>query len=196
MELDIHFKMSKTLIIDCGSTKVEAIEKILLSLNVAYEIQKLNSLNSIDGFSAIIISGAPILLTEVDHVEYLKKAHLIFTDSTKPILGICFGHQLMGIYHKAIVTKCKDSRSWEEINFNQQFDLLPGINENISIFEDHCECITVPEEFLHIASSKTCYNEVMQHKTNVWYGVQFHPEVSGAVGHELIANFIGLAKEK
>jgi GMP synthase (glutamine-hydrolysing) len=186
--------MKKVLIIDCGSSKVPEIEKIISELKINFETQKLPEINSINNFDAIIISGAPILLTQTNHQPYLEKAHLIFSDSTKPILGICFGHQLMGLHFGATVSRCNESRTWEEITFSAPFKLTTA-SKSINYFEDHCECITLPKEFKLIASSKTCTVEAMQHNTNPWFGVQFHPEVSERQGQELIANFIALRSE-
>ncbi len=184
--------MHNILIIDCGSSKVPEIVKIVSGSNLQFKTQKLLELNSINGFSHLIISGAPILLTEVDSSIYLEKAKIIFSNSAIPILGICFGHQLMGLYNQAAIKRCNESREYEEIAFNTKFELLSKVENTQKFMEDHCECIDLPKEFRLIASSKTCENEVMQHKSNPWYGVQFHPESSGQIGKELIINFINL----
>jgi GMP synthase (glutamine-hydrolysing) len=187
--------MQKILIIDCGSTKVPEIEKIISQLKVPFETQKLTEVYSIDDFSGVIISGAPILFTKVQHEPYLEKTKILFSKPELPILGICFGHQLMGIHFGALVSLCNESRTWEEIYFTDRFKLMPSDPKTMRFFEDHCECVTLPDQFKLVASSKTCYVEVMQHNINPWFGVQFHPEVSEAQGQELIANFIALRCE-
>jgi GMP synthase (glutamine-hydrolysing) len=58
--------------------------------------------------------------------------------------------------------------------------------------EDHCESISIPEEFELVANSDECINEVMQHEKKSLYGVQFHPEVSGNHGAIIFENFIQL----
>ena len=75
-------------------------------------------------------------------------------------------------------------------------DLFQDI-ENHSLFqEEHSESITLPEEFLLLAKSKTCDNEVMKHKTKSIYGTQFHPEVSDNNGKILFRNFLKLCSDK
>ncbi len=187
--------MRKILIIDCGSSKVPEIEKLVSHLKTPYETQKLLDIESVDGFSGIIISGAPILLTQKDVGIYLEKAKIVFSNPKLPVLGICFGHQLMGMHHGSSISLCTESRTWEEINFSTPFTLNTSSAATIRFFEDHCECIDLPEQFTLIASSGTCTVETMQHNINPWFGVQFHPEVSGPQGQELIANFIALTPD-
>lgn len=192
MESVIRFNMKKILIIDCGSSKVPEIENFLSVNNFIFSTVKLDQLTTINTFSHIIISGAPILLTKIDQNIYLQKAAIIFSDKKIPVLGICFGHQLMGLFHKAKISMCNESRTWENIQLVTTFDLLPNCQESVLMFEDHCECITLPSGFKLVASSLTCVNEAMKHEVYPWYGVQFHPEVSESQGQELMLNFINL----
>jgi len=181
----------KILVVDCGSKKVPGIEKIAAAVNCAFDTTPLKELTEIgDEYIGVIISGAPILLTEVEHTPYLEKAKLLFSDPLLPVLGICFGHQLMGLYHGAAVSRCREDRDFQEINFVVAHPFVrksPGI---VRFHEDHCECITLPENFMLQASSAICTNEAMEHADHPWFGVQFHPETSGQDGHDFIANFI------
>lgn len=177
------------LIIDCGSSKVPEIEKMVQACNAHFATIRLTDLAAIPLCDGIIISGAPILLTETNHQPYLEKAKIIFENPNLPILGICFGHQLMGLHHKASIERCEPDRNWQSITFHKPFKLIASTGE-YSFMEDHCECITLPEHFQLVASSVTCTNEAMQHHHNSWFGVQFHPEVSGEQGLELFKTFI------
>ncbi|MEY3683114.1 MAG: hypothetical protein RLZZ289_1649, partial [Bacteroidota bacterium] len=88
-------------VIDCGSQKTPAI---------AYQIEEYIDVQIIpfldlkqtdlSPFEGIVISGAPILLTEIDPQPYLDTFRWIL-DENRPILGICFGHQIMGLLHGA-----------------------------------------------------------------------------------------------
>jgi len=88
--------MKRILIIDCGSSKVPQLEEIMYEYS-DYETLPFFDVTEdiIDSFDGIIISGAPILITEEDMEPYLSQASWIKT-TEKPVLGICFGHQLIG----------------------------------------------------------------------------------------------------
>jgi GMP synthase-like glutamine amidotransferase len=62
--------------------------------------------------------------------------------------------------------------------------------------EDHCECISLPENFNLIASSENCEVEMMEHQTKKIIGVQFHPEVSGNNGEWFFDQFLKMCKAK
>jgi GMP synthase (glutamine-hydrolysing) len=187
--------MKPILIIDCGSSKVPAIEKMVTETAASYITIKLNNLNILPDTSGIIISGAPILLTEVDPVPYLQKAKILFANEHLPILGICFGHQLMGILHGSKVCRCNEDRDWQTIFIKEPSHLIPLKFDEEKFMEDHCECIDLPASFNLLGSSGTCENEMMAHRANPWYGVQFHPEVSEKSGYDLIANFIAICRK-
>ena len=141
--------------------------------------------------SGLIFSGAPLLITEmgmekfVNHVAWIKEYE-------KPILGICFGHQLLGLVFGAFGTLMKEDRDWQEIESYIDSPLLAKFPPIFDMMEDHCESISIPQGFDLVASSDACVNEMMQHQTKPFFGVQFHPEVSGNHGSLLIENFIKL----
>ena len=181
---------SSILIIDCGSSKVVDIEKQLDAINITFKTKKWNSLTARESnnFGGIIISGAPILITEINPKPYLKALDFLKTYKN-PVLGICFGHQLLGILHGAKVSLCKEDRNWQEIIIEQSSTLFNYIRKPYRMVEDHTEEVTLPEGFKLLATSKVCKNEAMQHKIKPLFGVQFHPEVSERGGLQLLKNF-------
>lgn len=185
---------TKIALINCGSSKVPLIEQCLTQTKVKFSTISLDLIVEPPPYNGIIISGAPILLTEVDHNYYLQKARNLFSRPI-PILGICFGHQLMGLYHGGKITRCLSDRDWQTIELSRPFTLLPQILNSLSQMEDHCEAISLPTSFTCIGHSNTCAVEIMKHDVNPWYGVQFHPESSGESGWELISNFVKLCQK-
>lgn len=180
-------------IIDCGSTKVPDIVKMVEQNGVKTEIVKLSENKKWNG-NGIIISGAPVLLTETDPKPYLKLSGQI-KHVKVPLLGICFGHQLIGLHFGAEIKKCTADRERQKIHFFRDTRITSGFSEMMEFKEDHCECITLPDNFDLVASSVTCEVEMMKHMEKYIYGVQFHPEVSGDNGMILISKFIQLCKK-
>ena len=178
------------LIINCGSTKTPFIEE-LVDMHIAYTtIGILDILNhDISAYKGIILSGAPLLITEIDMHEYLDSMKYIISYN-KPVFGICFGHQLLGLHFGSVGAKMNPDRDFREIEVYEScplFDRLPNVFE---MQEDHCESISIAPNFVLVASSDTCVNEAMMHVSLPYYGVQFHPEVSGNLGAIIIENFI------
>ena len=183
-------------IIDCGSEKMSHFSNILDELKTSNKIIKLNELNEslIYNFSGIIISGAPILLTKIDKQKYLDKFKFI-KETNIPILGICFGHQIIGLLFDSEIYLGEEVNK-EHIEIVNK-DIIFSRLENRSLFqEDHSEFITLPKEFVLLAKSHTCNNEAMKHRIKKIYGLQFHPEISGLNGKIILENFVKICGGK
>lgn len=180
------------LIIACGSSKTPYIQNCSIKSGYIFKTVDFRSIPAdLTEFDKIIISGAPILLTESSIDDYLQWFHPILSYKN-PILGICFGHQILGLIDGASISRCAEDRDWQEINILKDSSLFKGI-ENLSKFtEDHCEAIDTPNNYTVLAKSSNCSNEAMQHNTKSRFGVQFHPETSGKNGQKLIDNFLTL----
>ena len=182
------------LIIDCGSQKTQYIEESVDEF-IDFETISIYAISDeyFNNKKGVIISGAPILITEIDISPYLEKFKWIKTIDL-PILGICFGHQMIGLTFGAFGSRMKEDRDWQTIEIFEQSDLFKKLPTEIEMLEDHCESISIPKDFTLIAASDFCINEAMQHKDLSIYGVQFHPEVSGNHGRILFDNFIQICE--
>ncbi|MBL4861692.1 MAG: gamma-glutamyl-gamma-aminobutyrate hydrolase family protein [Crocinitomicaceae bacterium] len=180
------------LLIDFGSNKTEYIEEIIDEFCDVKRIPFIG-LSSVDltNITGVVLSGAPILITEVNTDLYIEKMEWIKT-TTLPVFGICFGHQLIGLLHGAFGTRMKEARDWQTVEAFEESILFNRLPSEIEMMQDHCESISIPAHFKLIASSDACVNEVMQHESNPIFGVQFHPEVSGNHGRILIENFVNI----
>lgn len=180
------------LIINFGSSKTPQIAEVINDLGFkATIIPWKDNFTLNDQVEGLILSGAPILLTQVDQTPYLEK-FLFLRETQVPVLGICFGHQLTGLLHGAEAYLGAENRTNTKIDHNASH-LFLGLKNPCDMMEDHTEGINLPEGFVSLASSKEYELEAMRHSSKKMFGVQFHPEVSGENGRILLNNFCQLA---
>ncbi len=109
-----------------------------------------------------------------------------------PVLGICYGHQLMS--HKLggkVETAPVSEYGKTDINLKES-PLFEGFAGDTTCWMSHTDYVAnVPEGFEIIASTSVCPVGAMANKEKKLYGVQFHPEVEHTpFGKELLANFL------
>ena len=183
------------IVIDCGSSKTPFIESCVDE----FEDVEIVGMYDFDYSYAkhcdgIIISGAPILITEKDPEPYLALFSWLKT-MDKPVLGICFGHQIIGLTYGALASRLREDRDWQTVEVIADCPLFDKLPSEIELMEDHCEAVSIPANFTHIAVSDACVNEAMMHQSKPLFGVQFHPEVSGNHGRVIIENFVHICQE-
>ncbi len=182
-------------IIACGSNKVTDIKSNLTQIGVESEIISMEDTTDtdLDIYSGIIISGSPILVTEDGMDEHLEKFKFL-QDYNRPVLGICFGHQVLSLLHGAAGSIGDAVKRDESIEIVEPSTLFSGIDDKTHFSQNHCEYMSVPNDFILLAKSDSCQNEAMSHKARPLFGVQFHPEVSGVAGQTLLRNFVKLCE--
>lgn len=185
-------RSAKVAIVDCGSSKVPDIARVLTSSGaepVVIQPYALTALVS-DQPAAIVISGNPTLIRDTG-TNFLTDFEML-RDVTLPILGICFGHQVIAMLYGEEVITGKEDRGLRQLEILQDNPLFDGLAGDSAFQEDHTEEVALPENFIHLASSSHCFNEAMMHRERPVYGVQFHPESSGDAGRQLLKNFLSL----
>ena len=110
-----------------------------------------------------------------------------------PILGICYGHQLMT--HKLggqVKTGTIKEYGKTDIEFDVKSTLFQGLDEKSTVWMSHQdEVVAVPEGFSVVATTRDCKVAAMENNERKLYGLQFHPEVKHSVlGEEILSNFI------
>jgi GMP synthase (glutamine-hydrolysing) len=178
-------------IVDFGSSKTPLIAEMVSACDAENQIVKWKDCNPgyFSGSDGIIFSGSPVMFTETDHAPYIEKFSFIKSGKI-PVLGICFGHQLMGILHGAKIFRGLEVRARIKIKIVKEDVLLDSLAPETEMNEDHTEGITLPPGFIHLATSSSYTIEGMRHPALPLWGVQFHPEVSGETGKVVMQNFI------
>ena len=142
----------------------------------------INNDNEIDG---IILSGGPILLSQkTELLSYSKNFTALIEYPQIPILGICFGFQLMGVAYGGVVNgllQNKKERIWEDISIknNTGTILFKNFNRKIKVYQCHSDSLTkCPNDFIVTSSSDDNIIEAIECIEKLRFGVQFHPENS------------------
>lgn len=116
-----------------------------------------------------------------------------------PIFGVCLGHQIIGHVFGANVTKANKAMHGKvESVINNGKNIFKDLPKEVNVTRYHSlvikECL--PDDFEIDAQTKDNIIMAISHKFYPLYGVQFHPEaVLTEYGHEMVRNFITLAKE-
>ncbi len=191
--------MDKVLIIDFGSQVTQLIARRIREANVYCEIRPYTiSLNDIKKFSAkaIILSGGPSSV----HDKKSPDVDSTIFDLGLPILGICYGQQLMCKKLGGKV-EASDHREFGRafIHAKENSPLLPEswvVHESQSVqhqvWMSHGDkIIQLPEGFTTLASTESCEFAVIANEEKKLYGTQFHPEVVHTPeGTEFLSNFV------
>jgi GMP synthase (glutamine-hydrolysing) len=110
-----------------------------------------------------------------------------------PVLGICYGDQLMS-YTLGGEVKSADKREYgkTEIKLDSTCKLFEGIEESNQCWMSHTDFISkVPEGFKIVGTTAECATAAMANEERRLYGVQFHPEVEHTpFGKNMLKNFL------
>ncbi|HCW74007.1 MAG TPA: GMP synthase (glutamine-hydrolyzing) [Clostridiaceae bacterium] len=137
----------------------------------------------------IILTGGPNSVYEEGSMTISEE---IFSLGI-PVLGICYGHQLMT--HK-LGGKVKTGRIKEygktDIVYDTDSTIFEGLEKESTVWMSHGDEVeSAPEGFKVVASTKDCKISAMENNERKLYGLQFHPEVVHSVlGTEILSNFI------
>ena len=183
------------LIVDFGGQYNQLIARRVRECNVYCEvkpyttpIEELKAMNPI----GIIFTGGPnsVYLEESPHIS--KE---IFEWGV-PILGICYGCQLMAYTLGGEVTPAQDDSAREygktKTYYNTGCKLFQGLPEEGISWMSHSDYMArVPEGFELVAHSDACPNVAIADEAKGFYGVQYHPEVNHTEhGLDMLHNFL------
>jgi len=182
---------SSVVIVSFGSQYVQLIARKVRELGVYSEIvspditiEEISSRNP----CAIILSGGP-------HSVYEKNAPRIdrrIYDLNIPILGICYGHQLIAYEFGGIVEPSEKHEYGKAYLKFKEDVFFKDIPQNTSVWMSHADKVSkLPPHFESIGFSDNSENAVIKHQTKPIYGVQYHLEVYHTEhGKKMLSNFL------
>ncbi len=180
------------LIIDFGSQYTQLIARRVREQNVYCEIVPCTADLSSYGSNRIkgyILSGGPASLKEPDSPRLDRS----FFDTDKPVLGICYGMQLMADALGGELVRAENreyGRSLMTVNAGSV--ILNGIAKESRVWMSHGDSISrLPESFTTIAATASLPIAAIASQNKKMYGLQFHPEVHHTVeGTKILRNFL------
>ena len=195
--MSLKNNLKQILIIDFGSQFTQLIARRIRELGVFSEIISHNKINDIKNFKniiGIILSGGPLNVYQNNKVKFNKKIIKLKI----PILGICFGHQIIAKVMGGKINKSKFREfGLAKIKKKKNSILTKNFfnNKNINnVWMSHADQVSkLPKGFKLIASTKNSKLAIIEDIKKKFYGVQFHPEVTHTYrGKILLKNFIYL----
>jgi GMP synthase (glutamine-hydrolysing) len=182
----------KILILDFGSQYSQLIVRKIRELGVFAYIKPFHtSINEIisDDPNGIIFSGGPASVYDPDSPKVDKK---IF-DINLPILGICYGLQLIVHHFGGIIDRsAKREFGRAELHILSDNQLFRNVRNNSILWMSHSDkVISLPKDFSAIASTLNSDFTAVWNKKGKLFGLQFHPEVNHTVeGKKILQNFV------
>ena len=196
--MSLSNNLSKILIIDFGSQFTQLIARRVRELGVFSEIVSHKKINitqiTKENIAGIILSGGPLNVYENDKFRFDKKILKLGV----PILGICFGHQILS---KLLGGKVKKSKHREfglatisKVSNSILTKNFFSKNKTSNVWMSHADQVSkIPRNFKVIASTKNSKLTIIENTKDNFYGVQFHPEVTHTdKGKILLRNFVFL----
>jgi len=190
MPEDIHSQ--KILILDFGSQYTQLIARRVREQKVYCEIHPYNiGLDKIKGFGGkgIILSGGPSSVYDKDAPVVDKGLFALGL----PVLGICYGMQLMTRLLGGVVAKAhRREYGRADVTLDDNSDLFKGLSGSEVVWMSHGDRIEkFPDGFSPIAHTGNSPVAAMKDAKRRFYGVQFHPEVVHTPkGKEILGNFL------
>jgi GMP synthase (glutamine-hydrolysing) len=189
------------LIVDFGSQTAHLIGRRLRQIGSQIEyVSPEEALEQIKKLKphGIILSGGPSSVYEKEAPTISKE---VFAFGI-PVLGICYGWQLMAYLLDAKIKNTKKEYGPEEITLNSKAttsQLLKDLPKTtFSVIVSHGDSvITLPIGFTTLAQTKTATYSAVENVEENLYGIQFHPEAHHTeYGVQILKNFALLCKEK
>ena len=185
--------MEKILVLDFGGQYNQLIARRVRENHVYAEIRGYDRINTegilSEGYKGIILTGGPNSVDDPSSPHF--EARLL--DAGIPILGICYGDQLLAWLAGGRVAPAGHSGEYGKAMLRvSEHNLFEGVpSESVCWMSHRDEICEVPDGFSIIAATDNCRCAAMCDDSRKLYGVQFHPEVTHTVfGKQILKNFL------
>ncbi|MHB8602919.1 MAG: type 1 glutamine amidotransferase [Nitrosotalea sp.] len=175
------------LVVDNGSVYTLSLLDCIKDLGIDFEHHVFSGVPKInlDNYSCIILSGRRKNDAQMNAIN--SKLILHSLDKGKPLLGICYGAEILALTLGGTIKKMTSSR--HGLHKIKVMTNNPLCNGMIDAFESHSYMISkLGPSFTQIASSADCKFEIFQYDDKNIFGTQFHPEMS-IDGRSLLEKF-------
>ena len=163
------------LVVDNGSVYTQSLLDCIKNLDVTFEHHVFSDVSSLDlgKYSSVILSGRRKNNSEMNMINSKLVKHSL--DGNKPLLGICYGAEILALTLGGTIKKMTSPRhGLYKVQITKDNPLCSG---TIDVFS-----------FIPLASSDDCKFEVFQYEDKNIFGTQFHPEMS-TDGKSLLEKF-------
>jgi len=177
-------------VLDFGGQYVRNIERTLLEKGVSVEIVDYKVSTRLllrRGVKGVILSGGPYSVYDENPPTCDPQLFRLGI----PILGLCYGHQLIAHLHGGLVKKGRRGEyGFSELSLDNRNPLFHGLSSKEICWMSHGDVVETPPKGFKVIAS-TPESEVAAYTLeNRIYGLQFHPEVSHTPnGHVILENF-------
>ncbi len=141
----------------------------------------------------IILSGGPRSVYEKDAFKIEEK----ILELGIPVLGICYGHQLIAHMLGGKVEKASKEYGKETLNVKES-RILKGLGKKEQVWASHGDSvINAPPGFEVVGETEECRIAAFENNKKRIYGLQFHPEVQHTTnGTTVLRNFLEICGSK
>ncbi len=181
----------KILILDFGSQYTQLIARRVRELNVYCEIHPFNKIPPVDSsVKGLILSGSPCSVREANAPDI----DLTPFKGKMPVLGVCYGAQLMA--HKegndVLPSKIREYGRAKLVSIHNTDKLMKEITPDSQVWMSHGDTISgLDDKFEILASTESVKVAAYKVKGEQTYGIQFHPEVTHSLeGKVILRNFV------
>jgi len=170
------------LILDFGGQYTHLIARRIREQKVYSEVvpcdltvEEIESKKSQMNIRGLILSGGPSSV----YMPSAPKCDVRVLDVRLPILGICYGHQLIAQAVKGEVKPGeKNEYGVAYITIDNPIGVLKGLDKTEKVWMSHGDTVySLPKEYEILAHSESCPVAAFKHESNPVYGIQWHPEV-------------------